>query len=210
MEYCFFDKENPPKYDIDFYKSGIYEKSYAHIDNEVHNLRMEVAESLLRFFLKFNEIKRIIDVGSGDGGFLQSITANDSIREYEGYELCRKNYEVSLGRLSDRANVKVNYIDFTTIKLQSDLAIITEVLEHLIDPRKLLSELDTKYVLASSPLDETPEKRIGRGVEMVHLWGWDEEGFKKVFTDTGYDILVYATCAGTIQGKHQFVIAKKI
>lgn len=207
MEYCFFDKNNPPKYDIDFYKTGIYSISYAHIDNGVHNLRMEAAAGLLRHWLKYNKVNKIIDLGCGDGGFLQYVTKDDQDREYIGYELCKANYDVAIKRLRDKENVEVNYIDFTTIKLQADLAIMTEVLEHLVSPHEFLKNLNVKYVLASSPFNETPDKRIGLGTGMVHLWGWDEEGFERLFND--WHINIYGICRGTIQGHHQFIIAER-
>jgi len=206
MEYCFFDKANPPKYDYDFYKTGIYVKGFDHFNNYAHNLLMQVAAGLLKYLLRFksNEIKKIIDLGCGNGGFLKYVI--DDKREWVGYDLCKANCELAVKKFENRGNVKIIYKDFLECDINADLIIITEVLEHLINPHDLLKKINSKYILASIPLGETPEKRVGRGKNRIHLWGWDEQGFKDLFINNNWKIKTYTICFGCI-GQRQYIIA---
>ncbi len=66
-----------------------------------------------------------------------------------------------------------------------DCIILTEILEHLVDPDSILRLARTKgaSLVASSPIGD-PE--FGRNEE--HLWSWDELGYQQMLTDAGWNL----------------------
>jgi hypothetical protein len=139
-----------------------------HLEQPDHSARLRKVAELVR---KLHP-QSIVDLGCGDGGLLsllQDIPAR-------GYDFQPSNVEGWAER-----NVTARALDFIAHPEQiiwGELAIMTEVLEHLADPHgflKIVSQ-NTRYVVASSPHGETPENHA-----MEHAWGWDMEGYQQLF-----------------------------
>jgi hypothetical protein len=57
----------------------------------------------------------------------------------------------------------------------ADMAVLTEVLEHLADPHGVVDMVadHCRLIVASSPWGERPGSSIPE-----HIWGWDEDGYR--------------------------------
>lgn len=65
-----------------------------------------------------------------------------------------------------------------------DLYVCSETLEHLRDPDADLALIreHCKYLLLTTPVDETPEM-----VSHGHLWTWEREDVEKMLADAGFE-----------------------
>ena len=150
-----------------------------HLEQQGHRDRLLEAHKLV---LKAIELgaKDAVDLGCGDGGML-SLLKDSDINSW-GYDLAPNNIEHAI----NVRGVDARYTDFNnddTIEY-ADIAIMTEVLEHLEDPHGVLKDLPSKYLVASSPFHETGEHHYE-----FHLWAWDVSGYKKLIEDAGYLVI---------------------
>ena len=81
---------------------------------------------------------------------------------------------------------------FTTLKdpRHFDMVVLTEILEHLVDPDAALRLARQKatMLVASSPIGD-PE----HGGNHEHLWAWDEEGYGEMLRETGWTEVLRST-----------------
>lgn len=75
---------------------------------------------------------------------------------------------------------------------------MTEVLEHLADPREVLawlcSQREVKWLVVSSPEFENSSYHC-----QEHAWAWDSEGYSDMITAGGWRIEKKASVAGGFQ-----------
>lgn len=129
----------------------------------------------------------VIDLGAGDGALLSLLPVPLRERSF-GYDIIRADVQYA----NESRNVKVflrNVAkalsrEYVTLHL-GPVVVLTEVLEHMADPHGFLAKLharpEVRYVVASSPHSETPEKH-----EWNHAWAWDEDGYDEMFRDVGF------------------------
>ena len=69
----------------------------------------------------------------------------------------------------------------------ADVIVLTEILEHLEDPDRLLSlaREHGKYLVASSPIDE-----VYKGND-EHVWGWTQQQYKEMLEGSGWTPIAY-------------------
>lgn len=159
-------------------------ESAHHLDETSHRERLFIASNLVRKAVGLGG-KSVVDLGCGDGGLL-SLLKDLDVPSW-GYDLSPKTIEYA----TTVRGVDARYTDFVSDDIEyGDIAIMTEVLEHMKDPHKVVRELPSEYLIASSPYNETPENHYE-----FHLWAWDKEGYDNLITQGGYRILdkFYAT-----------------
>lgn len=182
----------------DFYSSKEFHvdrEAADHLHEEGHGARIRTVAGLVNALLQeIGTEKPLIDYGCGNGGLLSLLEGDDLL----GLDFCRANVKQAhkLGR-------PVMFVDFTLLPYKSEVAVLSEVLEHMVDPHGFLKRLDTKYLVASVPNGETPEQHYP-----YHLWGWDMEGFQKVLEDAGYEIMLGGVFEGT--ESTQMWVAEKV
>jgi len=175
MEWKLFNKEN-----IDFVSSDWYKdrESAHHLEESTHIERLLITKD---FVLKAINMggKTIVDLGCGDGGLLYLI--KDEPYKSWGYDLMPTNIDYAKNvRLVD-----ARYTDFKNNDIEyADIAVMTEVLEHLEDPHKTIKNLPSKFLIASSPYIENDESHYE-----YHLWAWDVEGYKELIENNGYKVI---------------------
>lgn len=164
-EYRFFDGDVPYVSTYEFHE---HRTRAPHLEQPDHSARLRKVAELVRGL----HPQSIVDLGCGDGGLL-SLLQDIPTR---GYDFQPSNADGWAER-----NVTARAMDFIAHPeriIWGELAIMTEVLEHLADPHaavELVSH-NSKYIVASSPHSETPEHHAEE-----HAWGWDMEGYQQLF-----------------------------
>lgn len=129
----------------------------------------------------------VYDVGCNSGGIGHLLIQNKKCRVY-GSELCQ-----NLGRKASKKglNVFIGWAEHTPYENECfDYAIVTFILEHVIDPQALMREVlrvlkKNGTVLGHVPtaLGDWGNQTIGKHPE--HLRAYDYRGLKKLLQDSG-------------------------
>ena len=162
--------------------------SAPHLEQKNHKERLHKAADYTEEAIKLGA-KTVVDLGCGDGGLL-SLLKERNIKCW-GYDFTPANIEhaVKIRKVDARLlNFKNDSIDY------GDVAIMTEVLEHLENPHETIKNLPCKYLVASSPFNENDLYH-----PPYHIWAWDEEGYQKMIVDNGFTILKNTTSRGWSQ-----------
>lgn len=141
----------------------------------------------------------VADFGCGDGGLLSLLPYEPSLWVW-GYDFTPANVAGAAER-----NVNVVLMDFVNDNRIEfgEIAVMTEVLEHMADPHGFLRRCHTvgvTYVVASSPVDETEHNHVG-----YHVWAWDMEGYAAMIEQAGFGIVEHVR----VDGGFQVVLAKR-
>ena len=159
-----------------------------HIDENLHQGRMGLAADYVRTCAKTVLAEqtscRLVDLGAGDGGFLTLLDPLPDTMTAIGLDLQRSNVEAAKAR-----GVTVWHGDFVddladTLLDGVDIVVMTEVLEHLVDPHAYLRRLadqKVRHVVASSPYTETADAHYE-----FHTWAFDLAGYRALFDQAGY------------------------
>jgi 2-polyprenyl-3-methyl-5-hydroxy-6-metoxy-1,4-benzoquinol methylase len=137
-------------------------------------------------------VVQIVDLGAGDGALLQLIGRRphawgyDIIRADVKYAREVRDVEVHLRNVQQA--IDDGGLSLGAPELQTSVVVLTEVLEHMADPHGFLAKLharpEVRYVVASSPFQETPEQH-----EWNHAWAWDTIGYEHMFRAAGFEAL---------------------
>lgn len=146
-----------------------------HLEQEWHRARLLRAAELVRGL----EPASVVDLGCGDGGLLSLL---DGIAAW-GYDFQPSNQEAW-----EERRVRADLVDVFAPDARVDwgqVAVMTEVLEHLADPHGALARIAgrVKYVVASSPWNETGDAHCAE-----HAWAWDEDGYRALF-EAHFDVV---------------------
>jgi 2-polyprenyl-3-methyl-5-hydroxy-6-metoxy-1,4-benzoquinol methylase len=163
-----------------------------HIDEAAHRPRLLAAAravDLVTHLLNAPDRgvrPRVVDVGAGDGGLLAHLRDAHGIGGH-GYDLTPANVTVAA-----RRGVRVELVDVVAGAgvEWADIAVATEVLEHLADPHRFVVELrrHCRALVASSPWNESPGNAYA-----FHLWAWDEAGYRTLLEAAGWEIMAHNT-----------------
>jgi 2-polyprenyl-3-methyl-5-hydroxy-6-metoxy-1,4-benzoquinol methylase len=181
MRYKTFDK--PHSHDAEWY---LDREAADHINQPNHRSRLLKVQNYLLEILQQHPEYSICDFGCGNAGLIREIEIKVS-NEIWGYDLCPANIKDD----NDKGSNNVYYLDFInepTVKYP-DIAICTEVLEHLVNPDEFITRLlnnNVKFIIASSPDYETPKNH-----DPYHLWVFNGDSYKDMFTDSGWKILLH-------------------
>ena len=148
-----------------------------HLEQEPHASRLRKTAEHVRDAIDFYDLATVVDLGSGDGGLLSLL---DGIPCW-GYDLQQSNVSGAVERAVD-----VRLGDILTGDLQwGDVAVATEVVEHLLDPSAFLQRVHahSSVVVASSPWTETADSHYA-----FHAWAWDQDGYSDLFARNGWSV----------------------
>lgn len=188
-----FDK--PQFHDAEFYSGlGLAD----HINQRGHRERLLLTLFEVGRLIIKEGVKTIADWGAGNGGLLSEVKKLFPAIVSFGYDLLPANVE----HAREVLGVDVTLVDFTKDECAvGDLVIVSEVLEHLVDPhgllRKFYANEKVKWVIASSPATETVEAHWP-----YHLYIWDLEGYAVMFSGAGWGVFKHFAWGGG-----QFVVA---
>lgn len=169
---------------------------------ETSNYRKHTSKNPLQKFLIGNFYKELIssikklkiesalDVGCGEGFTLNKLSENKIGKRLEGVDFQETAIDAGK-RVHPHLKLKVGNIYHLPYKDNSfDLIICTEVLEHLEDPKKALSEIQrvsSRYVILSVPNEPffmianfLRGKNLSRwGNDIEHIQHWTSKEFQK-------------------------------
>lgn len=136
----------------------------------------------------------LIDYGCGTGGLLSLL---DAVPNRKGYDFSPHAVEFAqdLGRPVQLCNF-VAELNLSHV----DVAVMTEVLEHLDDPHGFLERLPCERLVASVPVNETARSHCEE-----HVWAWDRPGFAVMLEGAGFEVREHVADAMS-----QYVVAVRV
>lgn len=156
-----------------------------HLEQPMHAPRLHAAARLVLGAARLAGGGTVSDLGCGDGGLLSLV--QDKVGEAWGYDFCPANAAGWAERGVKASLLDVFGADRDQARL-GDVVVLTEVLEHLARPDEVLRWLRTepapRFVVASSPWDETPEWH-----DECHSWAFDFAGYRDLLSYAGWRIL---------------------
>lgn len=162
-----------------------------HLEQHGHQGRLHLAAELCAKAAAHYGCRTVSDLGAGDGGLLSLIHA--WFDRAWGYDLQPANIDGA-----DSRGVDVILADVTGPNIVTgDLAVCTEVLEHLLNPHGFLSDLPSGVLVASSPAFETDRSHYP-----FHTWAWDQVGYGHLVEQAGYRVKAHE-----ITGDFQVLLA---
>jgi SAM-dependent methyltransferase len=145
--------------------------------------------------------KNILDAGCGEGFSLNKLISNNIGEYLEGIENSKE--AIALGKkLFPRTKIKLGSVyDLPYETNYFDLVLCTEVLEHLVDPQKALSEIirvSKKYIIVSVPNEPffmlsnflRGKNLSGLGNDPGHINHWTILTFQKFLKSNGVKIKI--------------------
>jgi 2-polyprenyl-3-methyl-5-hydroxy-6-metoxy-1,4-benzoquinol methylase len=149
-----------------------------HLDEGIHQGRLRLASEMATDAANRHGCAAIVDLGAGDGGLLSTVKGIPAW----GYDLQSSNVDPARAE----RGVDVRYGDVVAGEVEwADLAICTEMLEHLLDPHAFVRRIaeHSRVLVASSPYTETDESHYA-----FHVWAWDQDGYRVLLEQAGYRI----------------------
>ena len=130
------------------------------------------------------------DLGCGDGSLLK-LLAGLPLRMW-GYDAGWENVHRAIAD-----GLRVSCLDFLNEQAElGDIVVMSEVLEHLVDPHGLLRAIPATKIVASSPSSETADWHY-----VHHAWAWDMDGYRELFEGAGWHVVDQRQVLGGI-AKH--------
>jgi hypothetical protein len=207
-EYKLFEGDTPHVSTAAFHA---HRERAPHLEQAVHQPRLEKAlefvtaayEQLLDSGTDFITLS---DLGCGDGGLLQRINETIPSRtgrvrfRAHGYDFQPSN-EAGWKERGVNAELLDVFSEDMGVIIPGDIAVTTEVLEHLADPHGTVRWIGehSRYLIASSPWNETPASH-----DECHAWAWDQVGYRQLIEQGGFTILRHETV-----GQFQVVLAEQ-
>jgi 2-polyprenyl-3-methyl-5-hydroxy-6-metoxy-1,4-benzoquinol methylase len=160
-------------------------------ENPISKFFLNNFSNLLVTEVKLLKPASILDVGAGEGFMLERLRTAKVATKLEGIEYM--DQAIALGKkMNPHVTIKKgNIYDLPYKDNQFELVICTEVLEHLDDPEKAISELKRvsgKYVILSVPNEPLfTIQRIMRGKNILklgahpeHIQHWNSGAFQEL------------------------------
>ncbi|MFG3051917.1 methyltransferase domain-containing protein [Kitasatospora sp. NPDC048239] len=184
----------------------------AHFEQPAHRPRLEKALKFIAaayVWLAAEGVNDITlsDLGCGDGGLLQFVGETIPDRDTLGVNFSAWGYDFQPSNQAgwDERGVTAELRDAFAPDhpgvILGDIAVMTEVLEHLADPHGTVRWVGAhcRFVVASSPWNETPESH-----DECHAWSWDHDGYRALIEQGGYEVLRHESV-----GQFQIILGER-
>lgn len=163
-------------------------KRAPHLEQGVHRPRLDkaaelVADVVSRVAGRETVPAEVIDLGCGDGGLLSLIQGLPNVNAY-GYDFQPSN---AAGWAERGVDARVlNFVEKWSRVPPADVYILTEVLEHLADPHRMVWNVAQRggLLVASSPWTEHAGSH-----DACHAWAWDMDGYRALMEQGGMRVL---------------------
>jgi hypothetical protein len=177
-EYRLFPENTVPEFTtLEFFERH---PRIAHEHQAGFEERTELATREVIDLVQSRRLASVVDLGCDDGELLSRVRDELPHLELRGYTAGAQSAEFARERGLD-----VRRTDFLTADIEwGDVTVMTEVLEHLLDPHSFLKRVESPYLVASSPSAETDEWHYEH-----HAWAWDVAGYRVLLEDAGWHVL---------------------
>ncbi len=154
--------------------------------------------------LPINHNARILEIGCGTGDTGALALSKGKCDYYCGVEICQKAAKIASRKISEVILADVEKLEFPWTNKYFDALILSEVLEHLVDPWMVLQRLkpfikNGGVVFASSPnvshysvikmLMGGDWKYAEKGIlDRTHLRWFTPKSYRKLFEESGYKV----------------------
>lgn len=181
-EWRLFPENEPPEWTTPEWYAG--REVAPHLEQEGHRERLLLSAKLANNVIHNTHSSIVADLGAGDGGLLSLIKGAQT---KFGFDLQQTNVDAASAR-----NVRIELRDVINDWPKAgdpkpDIVLLTEILEHLVDPHELVQRLwdipSIEAIVASSPYTENDE-----GHYDFHTWAWDLDGYRALFENVGWRI----------------------
>lgn len=168
-----------------------------HLEQPTHRARLLAAAEMVVEAARLINARTVVDLGSGDGGLLSLLSTDWRCRCWCAQGLTGWGYDLQPSNVAAarHRNVDVKLVDILTEPIMwGEIAVATELLEHLRDPHGLVARAarHSRALVCSSPCEETPEVHYEH-----HVWAWDVPGFAAMVTGGGWGIVHHRTVGAT-------------
>lgn len=186
MEVRLFEEGNPPAWTTPEWYAD--REAAPHLEQWDHGDRLRLTAQLVQQALDEGATS-IVDAGAGDGGLLSLFNDHPSVVETYGFDLQQSNVDAAKIRGVDVALLDVVEENWWVEEiLPQTVIIMSEMLEHLVDPHDFLAHVHeystAEWLIASSPFDE----HAGKHYEF-HTWAWDVDGYKALLENNGWAVI---------------------
>ena len=152
-----------------------------------------------------NPNAEILEIGCGDGSMGALALTQNKCGRYVGVELFERAGEIARAKLTSVLVGNVETLEFPWPEKTFDALVMSEVLEHLIDPWQLLRRLhplmkDNALVLASSP--NVGQYKVIKGLifgkweltdigvmDRTHLRWFTPQSYRDMFEQSGFEVI---------------------
>lgn len=204
MEWKLFDPANPPQVAD---PAWLRKQPWMRLEGQPgFPERASMVYDLVNDVLRWQRpaIDSVTDLGCGDGAmlrFLQTLLSDAGISPAS-----ITGHDIGAGDIEHATRIGPYVYHLTDITTEmdavqlGDLNIMTEVLEHMVDPLGFLRDLYLRlrnqmnlggWLVATSPSAETDEWHND-----IHLWAWDMSGYQHLFGQAGWEIIEHQNIAG--------------
>ncbi len=171
----------------------VHRERAKHLEQVGHKERLLLAAEFVRdaASLFVYPTVSVADLGAGDGGLLSLIDVDRGI-ECWGYDL---SPEAVAGARVRNVDVRMADVVAHPERVRwGDIAVVTELLEHLVDPHAFVREITkhSRVIVASSPYLENDGFFYP-----FHTWAWDEVGYEALFEQANVSVIRHETVAGS-------------
>jgi 2-polyprenyl-3-methyl-5-hydroxy-6-metoxy-1,4-benzoquinol methylase len=185
MRHQLFETGKPHSHDFEFYKEI---PTADHINQVDGGHRFRLLKTLEHLTEIIQPTDTVCDFGCGNGGLIREIEQVHTNTIW-GYDLMPSNVQDAKSKGNENIILHDFVTDAENIVKYPNIAICTEVLEHLENPDAFLIRLrenGVRAVLASSPNYETPTYHAPG-----HLWVFNGDTYKDMFVDAGWTIKLF-------------------
>lgn len=176
--------------------------------SQIYNLKNEAYyEGICRTdFIDILEDKkyRILEIGCGTGVTAEYARKSNKVERYVGIELIESAARKAEAHVDSIHVCNVEYFDLSSLHSTFDVVIMSEVLEHLVDPWRVLRSLreivtPDAWVFASSPVishystilmllrGRWDLTEVGR-MDRTHLRWFTPQSYRQMFFDCGFAV----------------------
>ncbi|MGW6912604.1 class I SAM-dependent methyltransferase [Kitasatospora sp. NPDC054939] len=182
-----------------------------HLEQPVHRPRLDKAYELVLDAVERHQRSGaghpagVTDLGCGDGGLLSLLARHED--KYDRCNLSAWGYDFQPSNQAGwaergvMAELRDAFAPDHPGVILGDIAVMTEVLEHLADPHGAVRRVGARcrFVVASSPWTETPDSH-----DECHAWAWDHDGYRALIEQGGYQVLRHETV-----GQFQVILGER-